>query len=385
MRRNYSSSLLHYGLAVAAVAPALSAAVFLRPMRGETPFLFFIAAVIISTWYGGLKAGLLATTVAVLASSYFLLPPLYTLDMSDPSDSVHLGLFIIVSLMINSFHHKVRLAQQRAEELARALEDLLVREQQARARAEEATRAKDEFLAMVSHELRTPLSSITGWAQILRRFGKLDEKTFCEALDSIERNAELQLLLIEDLLDMSRITAGKFRLSVEPVDLAKVVEAAIEVVRPAAEAKQIRIDTQVDCRGYVLGDPARLQQVVWNLLSNAVKFTPADKSVTIRLEGDGSRIALTVSDQGVGIAESFLPYVFDRFSQHNGSTNRHGGIGLGLAISRHIAELHGGTIEAASGGEGCGATITVKLPLSNKSKQSPVELAQHADSSGRDA
>lgn len=353
-------------------------------MAGETPFLLFIAAVIISTWYGGLRAGLLATTAAVLASSYFLLPPLYTLDMSDPSDSIHLGLFIIVALMISSFHYKVRLARHRAEELARSLEDLLVREQQARAKVEEAARAKEEFLAMVSHELRTPLTSITGWAQMLRRFGKNDGKTFDEALDCIERSAKLQLLLIQDLLDMSRITAGKFRLNVEPVDLSKVVEAAIEVIRPAAEAKQIQIATQVDCGGYVLGDPARLQQVVWNLLSNAVKFTSAGKSVNIKLENDGSQVGLAVSDQGVGIAESFLPHVFVRFSQYDGN-NRHGGLGLGLAISRHIVELHGGTIQAISEGEGCGATFTVKLPLLNKLKQSTAELTRHADGSGRDS
>jgi signal transduction histidine kinase len=380
MFKTYGPSILRYCVAVVAVMMALLLAVFLRPLAGETPFLLFIAAVIISTWYSGLRAGLLATALAVLASSYFPLPPLYTLDMSDPNDSIHLGLFILVALMISSFQHKVRLAQHRAEELARIREDLLAREQEARAKAEEATRAKDEFLAIVSHELRTPLNSITGWAQILRRFGRTDESTFGEALDSIERNAKLQMVLIEDLLDMSRIGAGKFRLNVEPLALADVVSAAIEVIRPAAEAKQIQLVVEADPDVLVSGDPARLQQVIWNLLSNAVKFTPTGKSIKVKLQNDGADIQLTVSDMGIGIPESFLPYVFDRFSQHDGSrTHRQGGLGLGLAIVRHIVELHGGTIQVASDGEGRGASFTVKLPLSDVSKKSAeVELALQA-------
>jgi signal transduction histidine kinase/CheY-like chemotaxis protein len=230
--------------------------------------------------------------------------------------------------------------------------------------AEDATRAKDEFLAVVSHELRTPLTAILGWARMLKT-GKLDPPTVARALDTIERNAQSQNQLIEDLLDFSRIISGKIRLDVRRVELATVAEAALDVVRPAADAKGIRLQTVLDPRaGPVSGDPERLQQVLWNLLSNAIKFTPKGGRVQVRLGRVNSSVELTVSDTGQGISAEFLPYVFERFRQaDNTSTRQHSGLGLGMAITKHIVELHGGTIRAASPGEGQGASFSLRLPV----------------------
>jgi PAS domain S-box-containing protein len=228
----------------------------------------------------------------------------------------------------------------------------------------EANRLKDEFLATVSHELRTPLTAILGWAHLLRA-GQLGDKSTTSALETIERNARAQAQLIDDLLDVSRIITGKLRLDVRQVDPASFIELAIEALRPAAEAKDVRIQKVMDTGVVsVAGDPARLQQVVWNLLSNAIKFTPKGGKVQVRLERINSHIEIAVSDTGAGIKPEFLPHVFERFRQADQKTTRqHGGLGLGLAIVRHLVELHGGTVEADSAGEGRGATFVVKLPI----------------------
>jgi PAS domain S-box-containing protein len=234
---------------------------------------------------------------------------------------------------------------------------------QAKKAAEEATRAKDEFLAVVSHELRTPLNAILGWAQMLRT-RKLDSDDATRGLETIERNARLQSQLIEDLLDLSRIISGKLRLDVRRVELADVIEAALDVVRPAAEAKNIRLQVILGTKlGPVAGDPDRLQQVFWNLLSNAIKFTPKAGRVQVRLERVNSHVEVSVSDTGQGISAEFLPYVFERFHQAHDKTKREGGLGLGMAITRQLVELHGGTINVFSPGEGQGSTFTVCLPL----------------------
>ena len=249
-----------------------------------------------------------------------------------------------------------RLEQQRAE--------ILRQEQNAREAAENANRIKDEFLAVLSHELRSPLNPILGWSRLLQT-RKLDETQTAEALKTIERNAKLQAELIEDLLDVSRILQGKLSLTVTPVVLSTIIQAAIETVRLAADAKAIQIQTMLEPDvNRVAGDANRLQQVVWNLLSNAVKFTPSEGRVTIRLEELGSHAQLTVADTGKGIAPDFLPYVFDYFRQAEGATTRSvGGLGLGLAIVRQLVELHGGSIWAESPGAGQGATFIVRLPL----------------------
>ena len=228
----------------------------------------------------------------------------------------------------------------------------------------EANRLKDEFLATVSHELRTPLTAILGWAHLLRA-GQLNERSATGAIETIERNARAQSQLIDDLLDVSRIITGKLRLDVRQIDPASFIESAIEALRPAAEAKDVRIQKVMDTGVVsVAGDPARLQQVVWNLLSNAIKFTPKGGRVQVRLERINSHIEIAVSDTGGGIEPEFLPHVFERFRQADQKTTRqHGGLGLGLAIVRHLVELHGGTVGADSPGKGQGATFVVNLPI----------------------
>lgn len=251
--------------------------------------------------------------------------------------------------------------RQRAEE---ARMQLLASEQKARAEAEAANHAKDEFLATVSHELRTPLTSILGWTRLLR-IREPDPASLARGLETIERNAKSQAKLIEDILDVSRIISGKLRLEVRPTRVVPIIEMAIDAVRPAAEAKAIRLNTAFDATvGLLRADPTRLQQVVWNLLSNAVKFTANGGEIQIALAQAGESARIIVSDNGCGISEEFLPYVFDRFSQaERHMTRKHGGLGLGLAIVRHLVEMHGGIIQVDSQGEGQGATFTVDLPL----------------------
>jgi signal transduction histidine kinase len=251
------------------------------------------------------------------------------------------------------------------EELERESEErrrLLVRERAARAEAEEANRHKDEFLATLSHELRTPLTAIMGWSYMLRHAG-LDEATALRGLETIERNAKAQAQLVDDLLDISRVITGQLRLSIAPVDLASVVNAAVDSLQPAAEAKGVWLEVTLDPSArHVSGDAGRLQQVVWNVLSNAIKFTEAGGRVGVRLRRAGADVELLVCDDGCGISPEFLPHVFERFRQADGTTTRrHGGLGLGLSIARHLVELHGGTVTAESDGEGRGATFTIRL------------------------
>jgi PAS domain S-box-containing protein len=237
-------------------------------------------------------------------------------------------------------------------------------ETSARAAAEEASRLKDEFLATLSHELRTPLTAILGWASMLRA-NRLNEKTFNMAVEIIERNARTQQQIVDDIIDVSRIITGKLLYDAEPVDLRQVIEAALDTVRHAATAKSINLRSDFEPGvGSVMGDPRRLQQVVWNLLLNAVKFTPIGGKVGVRLEHAGTHARITVKDTGAGIRPDFLPFVFDRFRQGDQSTTRvHGGLGLGLSIVRHLVELHGGTVRVESEGEGRGSTFMVELPL----------------------
>jgi PAS domain S-box-containing protein len=260
-----------------------------------------------------------------------------------------------------------RIAVGLAAQAAVAMDNarLYERTQRAREEAEAANRMKDEFLAMLSHELRTPLNAVLGWAVMLRG-GQLDGAAAARALDAIERNARAQSQLIEDLLDISRIVTGKLRLDVRPVDLVAVIEAALDAVRPAADAKGIALQAVLDPRaGPLVADADRLQQVVWNLLSNAIKFTPGGGHVEVRLEPRDGAVDIVVSDTGQGISPALLPHVFDRFRQADSTTTRqHGGLGIGLALVRHLVELHGGTVHADSPGLGGGSSFTVRLPLS---------------------
>jgi signal transduction histidine kinase/CheY-like chemotaxis protein len=255
---------------------------------------------------------------------------------------------------------------------------LLELERTAREAAEESNRLKDEFLATVSHELRTPLTAILGWSRLLEG-GTLDDSVTQQAVEVIWRNAKAQAQIVDDILDVSRIITGNLYLDLQPLEVVPVVENAINVVRPTADAKGIRVEKDFDSKpAMVSGDANRLQQVVWNLLSNAVKFTDSGGRVRVKIARVGGAVEVSVSDTGLGINKKFLPYVFERFRQADSTTTRqHGGLGLGLAIARHLVEIHGGTINAESGGEGRGATFTIRLPLSEAKVKSFAEPDHH--------
>jgi signal transduction histidine kinase/CheY-like chemotaxis protein len=365
-----------YGIAVLAVALMVLVRLPLDPLiGGGAPFLFFFPVILIAAWYGGRGPGLLATALSAAAAEFFWIEPRFALHPLTLSDSVLLFLFLgvgtVLTLLGDGFRRARREAEITLEESRQQAEELrlaMTEAETARRTAEEANRIKDEFLATVSHELRTPLNAMMGWAQLLQvnKVNESDPEKRRHGLETILRNARLQAHLIDDLLDVSRIITGQMRLDIRQVDLVPVIEAAVESVRPAAEARQIRIRRLLDpLAGPVAGDPARLQQVAWNLLSNAVKFTPKGGRVEVRLERVNSHVEFIVADTGVGISPEFLPHVFDRFRQlDSSSTRKHGGLGLGLSIVRHLVEIHGGTVRVKSGGDGQGTTFIVDLPLS---------------------
>ncbi len=529
MLRFRRSRLKGYGIAILTVLVALLLTLLLWQLhKVNSIYPLFLAAVMLSSWYGGLKPGLLATVLSATSCAYFFLPPIYSLAVIGFS-LVGLVQFILVALLISALNTALRSTQQQAQQnydrlrtsqdslrqseeryrllvegvtnyaifmldpngnftswnigaerilgyqeaeiigqpfalifsqsaierghpeqaLRKAVrqgfsrenrwhirkdgtffwahcvitplrnedgnlrgfskimqditerkqieeekEQLLLREQAARAEAEAANRSKDDFLAIVSHELRTPMTSIIGWAGMLQT-GMLDDARATLALETIERNANLQMQLIEDLLDISRIVRGELSLSLGLVDLVEAIAAAIEVVQSMADAKAIQLNFLVDgCVESIWGDSDRLQQIILNLLTNAIKFTPDGGRVEVRLSVEGSRelevgsreesfphspkyAQIQVSDTGKGISVDFLPYVFERFRQADSThTRSNKGLGLGLAIARHLVELHGGTIQAQSQGIGQGATFTVKLPF----RISPSEDAQTTNS-----
>jgi signal transduction histidine kinase len=278
----------------------------------------------------------------------------------EPLHDTHTSDADVHSLRIALAEAQARLAQERA----------------AREAAEHASALKDEFLAIVSHELRSPLGAILGWAHMLRRRGS--EEEFQRGLDVIEQSVDVQAKLIEDLLDLGRMASGKIRLDPQLLEPRCFIDSAVEAVRPAAAEKDLRVRKVLDLSvGPVRGDPTRLQQVLSNLLNNAVKFTPSQGSIEIALRKAPGQAVITVADTGIGIAPGFLPHVFERFRQDPATAGGHGGLGLGLAIARHIVELHGGEITAESAGEGRGATFTMRLPLANSN--GPIR----SDSTGR--
>ena len=278
-----------------------------------------------------------------------------------------------------------RLHQQVRQELEQR-EKLLLSEQLARQEAENANCLKDEFLATLSHELRTPLNAIIGWSNLLLK-DNLYESIRLRAVETIDRSAHSQAQLIEDLLDMSRIITGKLTLNIAPVEMASVIDSAIDSVQLAADSKDIKLEVAIeDAVGKIMGDANRLQQIFWNLLSNAIKFTPIGGLVKIRLRKDGKHLVFEITDTGEGINPEFLPFIFDRFRQADGThTRQHGGLGLGLAIVRNLVELHGGTVTAKSFGEECGATFTIKFPLmpQRRSIKNNRNLLKNAGSSGQ--
>jgi signal transduction histidine kinase/ActR/RegA family two-component response regulator len=292
-------------------------------------------------------------------------------DLSDPD--ARLRAIAMLQQKAKSLESEIRERRLVEERLRLSL----VGEQMARAESESANRMKDEFLATVSHEIRTPLNAIIGWSHLLRS-GRLDEATRMRAVETIDRNAKSQAQLIEDILDVSRMITGKLRLNNETVDIASVINAAIDSVQLAVDSKDLKLEIKLDPTArHTLGDANRLQQVVWNLLSNAIKFTPSGGRILVRVERAGEDLQIQVSDSGQGIGPDFLPFIFERFRQADGTTTRQqGGLGLGLAIVRHLIELHGGTIEADSAGENKGSTFTIKLPLAPQDTKGRKKLAK---------
>jgi signal transduction histidine kinase len=326
-----------------------------------------LAAVVVSAWYGGLAAGLVTSVIAAFTKLYFVLPPLgFRIDAIE--DVLHLLVFAFVAVLISALTG----ALQRADATKRVL---IANEQAARAEAETANREKDVFLAKISHELRAPLQAASSWAHVLKA-ARPDDAAFGKALARLHRSLSAQSHLIDDLLAASRIIGGKMRLATEPVMLAAIVEAAVETAKAGALDPQplVRVDLDTST-GPVLGDRARLEQVVCNLVSNALKFTPADGRIDVRLERIGDRARIVVADTGCGIPAETLPRVFDEFWQiAPAGTGSVGGLGLGLAIARQLVEMHGGTIHAASKGVGLGATFVVELPVIHESRaESPTE------------
>lgn len=301
--------------------------------------------------------------------------------LTKPYDAPELAARVDTLARVNMLHHKARRAERHSMQL-------LERERVARRDAEAANRAKDEFLAMVSHELRTPLNAILGWARMLRS-GTLPAEKIEKALATVERNAVAQTRLIEDLMDMSRILSGKLTNEPRPIQFVSVVQAAVDTVRPAAESKGVALQLRSEIEaGDMNGDPSRLQQMICNLLTNAIKFTPSGGTVVVALEHVDADLRLSVIDSGAGIETAFLPYVFDRFRQGKaGTTRAHGGLGLGLALVKHVVELHEGSVEARSEGPGKGASFIVTLPraetsagFSRPTSEPPMPLADAGDS-----
>jgi signal transduction histidine kinase len=390
LKKKYMSAMpsksLQYFVAIAATAVVFTARFLLKSALDDVaPLLLFTLSVMVAAWYGGLGPGLLATALGALLGAYFFIEPFSSFRIYTGADEIEVGLFLGIGIAISILSQARLSLLEKRQQLLASEQEARKTVEGARRAAEDANRLKDEFLSTVSHELRTPLTAINGWALMLRA-GRLDAAQAARALETIVSSAKSQNQLINDLLDVSRIITGKMRLDVAPIKLTSVIEAAVDAVRPAAEAKGIRLSALVSpAVETVSGDAERLQQVVWNLLSNAVKFAPKGGSVEVRLERVDLHVEIVVSDNGQGIKPEFLPYVFERFRQEEGGTNRqHGGLGLGLAIVRHIVELHGGTVGATSEGPGKGATFTVSLPIAQGRLAPPDELRDRA-AGGRSA
>jgi signal transduction histidine kinase len=334
------------------------------------PSLLILAAVIAASSYGGLGPGLFATVGGGLATDYFLVPPIHRV-LGSPEDAARFAVFVVIGVLTSLRSAEIRRGITLRERLLRDADE-------ARAAAEAANQAKDQFLAMLSHELRSPLAAIRMWSSLLRS-GKLDADKTKQALEAVEDSVIVQARLVADLLDVSRIVSGKLTLEHATVDLATAAQKALHASHAAAKEKHIRLEESIEAGvGFVRGDAARLRQVVSNLVSNAIKFTPEGGRVAVHLERVGNHTRLTVSDTGEGIAPDLLPHIFERFRQGDGSiTRRSGGLGLGLAIARHIVAAHGGTIEARSPGKGAGATFLVTLPLCTDAGE-PVRAVQTA-------
>ena len=345
-------------------------------LRAQYAYVLFYPAVFAAAWLAGLRGGLAAGVLSVISARHFFLEPAASLSLARTEDSIAEVIFLVSCVMVGYMSEQRRRAMARAAVRDAERNELLATTDDARLAAEEANRLKDEFLMTLSHELRTPLNAIWGWARMLRG-GHLDRSRRDRAIEVIERNARVQLQLIEDLLDVSRIVTGKLRLNVQRLDPAAVVHAAVESIRPAADAKGLHLDVDVDrSTGTMTGDADRLQQVIWNLASNAVKFTPAGGRVRVAVRRAAHKVEISVSDTGAGIDPTMLSAIFERFRQaESGPTRAFSGLGLGLAIARSLVEAHGGTIIAFSDGPGTGATFRVTLPDVARTSTMPSPVA----------
>lgn len=354
-------------LAVSAVVRTVCHSVF-----NETiPYTPFYPAIVISTMYGRLPGGILAVILATFAASFWLFPfgqPL----IKEPTDLIGLVLFIAVSGLVVGLVEAMLRSQQTTASALEVQRLALSREHAARIEAEEASRLKEQFLASASHELRTPLQAILGWTQLLAK-RESDAKSLATGLEVIERNARVQARLIDDMLDISRMLAGKMRLSPRFFDPQAIMESAIQTVANAAHAKQISIVQRCENDGRKMwADPDRLQQIMWNLLSNSIKFSPPWSSVQVSLRATPQNWEIEVADEGQGVDANFLPHLFERFRQEDTAISRkHDGLGLGLAIVKQLVELHGGTIKATSAGVGKGLSVVITLPVVDQISFSP--------------
>jgi signal transduction histidine kinase/ActR/RegA family two-component response regulator len=349
------TTLGQYLTAVAAVALAFLIRLALKPLIGDaSPFLVFTPALMVAAWYGGVGPAILATAVGATLGNHFFLR---TIGEPGLEHWDRVALFLLVGGLIMSLTTVLRASRRR-------LAEGLWREQQARAEAEAANQTKDDFISLISHELQTPVSVVSGWTSAIRK-RQLHGETLKVALDAIERNAQVQSRLVQDLFDRSRIVNGRLRFEPQIVSLSEILRAAVEQMRPAFDHKNIELTIAIqDTRDRMSADPVRLQQVFTNLLSNAAKFTPSGGHIAVRASYVGSTAMITIKDDGVGISADFLPHVFDGFQQDRRTQVASArGLGLGLSIARHFVERHGGTIRATSDGAGKGATFVVVLPL----------------------
>lgn len=367
-----SSAAKRYLISAGALLLAILFSLALKPLTPETPTLFFLAAVVVSARWSGMRAATITIIFSILALDFFFIKPIYAIGLAW-EDLPIVAEFVLVALLVGSLNEasqRARVALAAANEelegkVAERTHALLVaneKEQAARAEAEAANREKDVFLAIVSHELRTPLNAILGWSHILGR--ELKNTDQARAVEVINRNAQVQTRLINDLLDAARIINGKLQLDMRPVNMAGLLQEVVTAMQPAAEAKEVRIEMVVGgANDPCLADADRMRQVLNNLLTNALKFTPAGGTVRAAFAQQDGEAHIAISDTGKGISAEFLPFVFERFRQRDRADRQAGGLGLGLAIVHHLVELHGGAIQAESEGEGRGATFTIRLPV----------------------
>lgn len=359
------SRLIHYTTAVLAATAAAAIRVSFMPFFGDrNELVMFYPAVMVSAWLGGVWPGIVATVVSALLVGYLFLEPVHTLRPIHHSDLVALAIFVATGIVISMLNENLR--------------GVAARERSARADADAANRTKDFFMAAVSHDLRAPMNAAFGWADILSK-DALDQSQRQHAIEAIRRALNRQMLLVNDLLDSAAILSGTLRVERNPVDVAAVVRAAIEIAEPLMAPKRLQLKVNYESSGIVSGDAGRIQQVIANLLTNAIKFTAQGGDIRIRVGRDEVAAEIEVTDTGKGLGPDALPFVFERFWQGDrGSTRPDKGVGLGLSIAKHLVVLHGGTIAASSCGEGQGATFTVRLPLVKTPANVSVVHHQHS-------